>query len=389
MSSIAYLTSRFPYPLNKGDKLRVFHFLKELSVSEEVHLICLTSEPVPPEHMDVLREFCATVHVFEVSKVGRLWSLVLSVFRRIPLQVAYFYDSVCNRQIKATLRKLNPDFIHCHLIRMYEYTRKETRIPISVDFMDAFSLGMRKRMEETSNPFRKLLFWYEAKLLLNYERKVMARTSSHCIISPQDGEAIQKSGAFTIVPNGVDYEQFYPRDCDKEYDLVFMGNMTYPPNIVAVEYMLGEVMPEVWRSKQDTNILIAGMGIPNSLRQYRDERITLQERFNHISDSIACARVMVAPMLVSIGLQNKIIQAMAMKVPCITTPDANLAIQASPDEEIALAASPTQFADKVLTLLSDKEVSDQIAERAYHFVKNKFCWTKQSARLLDVIRMTS
>lgn len=386
LKKLVFLSSRFPYPLNKGDKLRVFYQLKSLSKVFEVHLICIDEKKISDDHIDKIAPFCQSVSCLILPKYKRVFSLFSSLWKRTPLQVAYFYNKKIDRDIQKSIAKIKPDYIHCHLIRTTEYVKGITNIPKSLDFMDAYSSGMQKRLNTETNLFKKLLFRYEQKKLEAYEAKAFEYTDRYCIISNQDKDAVSNpdSKPIEIVPNGVDFDKFFPRKEAKRYDLVFMGNMTYPPNQVAVEFLQQQIMPLVLEKRPATTLLIAGIGA-NSLKKEESKNVTFIEHFEDISDSIAYSKVMVAPMRISIGLQNKIIQALAMQVPCIVSPSSNKPIGANAGQSIVEAETAKEFSKEILDLIDDENRLENIAVNGYEFVKNHFSWEKQNNILIKLI----
>ena len=387
MAKIVFITSRFPFPLEKGDKLRVYFQLKHLAINNEIHLIAIDGKPINKEQFEAVSPFCKSMQVFVLPLYKRIIQLVLSLFCEVPLQVAYFYNGKIRRKIEKSIIQLNPDAIHCHLIRTTEYIKNVKGIPKSLDFMDAFGIGMEKRQNTERNFFKRLLFSYEKNRLYSYENQVFGFIDKFCIISSQDRDSIKSSKAneIKIIPNGVDFESFYPRNEKKIYDILFMGNMGYPPNIAAVQFLANEIMPLVVKILPEIKLLIAGVGAPKSIKMLQSNNIDVIEHFGHISDSIAISKIMLAPMQISIGLQNKIIQAMAMKVPCIVSPASNNAIKAANNVSIVEANTPAEYSTAIIELLKNGEMAATIGEKGYNFVKENFSWPAQNILLEDII----
>lgn len=380
MSKILFLTSRFPFPLTKGDKLRVFYQIKYLSATHDIYLIAIDDHSIPQDHVEELRPYCKGIYVLNIPLYKRIFSLIVSPFIHLPLQVAFFYNPEVHKKIDQLIDQVKPDFIHCHLIRTTEYARHQAKYRRSLDFMDAFGKGMERREKNEHNPFKRMFFSFEKRMLYSYEKRVFDFIDKFCIISAQDRQSIPsaRSGQISIVPNGVDLDQFYPREENKTYDILFMGNMAYPPNIKAVLFLTNEILPLIRKVKPEIKLLIAGIDPPGNIRQLQSMNIDVIENFDHISDSIAISRIMIAPMLISIGLQNKILQAMAMKVPCIVSKLANNAIGAKNKIEIIEADKPGDFADSVIELLSDEKKASELANNAIQFIRQNYSWEKQN-----------
>src|SRR5215203_2432457 len=163
MARIAVLTSRFPYPLEKGDKLRIYNQLKGLSGKNELYLIALSQNEITPEQRNALDPYCKEIHIFSISRFDAAVNIFRSFFRKkIPLQVGLFYKKSIHSDIRNLLNRIQPDAIHCHLIRMSEYIRDAKKFRRTIDYMDAFSVGMERRAEVSS-------MWL--KPVLNLEKK--------------------------------------------------------------------------------------------------------------------------------------------------------------------------------------------------------------------------
>jgi polysaccharide biosynthesis protein PslH len=387
LAKIVFIASRFPYPLNKGDKLRVFFQLKYLAEEHDVHLIAIEESAVPEEDLAGVSAFCASVQVYVLPRYKRIVQLLLSPFKRLPLQVAYFYHSGIARNIAQRIADIEPDTVHCHLVRTTEYVRSVKNVLKSLDFMDAFGKGMERRQLAERHFLKRLLYRYEKNLLYAYETRVLDFTDVRFIISAQDRQAIRnpKKREIAVIPNGVDFDSFYPRPGTKRYDLLFMGNLAYPPNIDAVLFLSEEVLPLVKARQPDIRLLIAGIDPPREIRRLQSGNIDVIAQFDHISDSIALSKIMLAPMRLSIGLQNKILQAMAMQTPCIVSTLSNNAIQAPNNQAIIEANTPGEIAREILELLDNEQKAADIAGEGYAFVKARYSWQRQNELFTNLI----
>jgi glycosyltransferase involved in cell wall biosynthesis len=253
--------------------------------------------------------------------------------------------------------------------------------------MDAFAKVMEKRKLIEPNLLKRVLFNYEKKQLYRYEAEVFDFVDKFCIISNQDKNAIQspRSKEIHCIPNGVDFDTFYPKSQAKKYDLLFMGNLGYPPNIAAIDFLLHEIFPLVVQQKPDVKLLIAGINASNRLKKTQSVNIDVIEHFEDISDSIALSKVMLAPMTISIGLQNKILQAMAMKTPCIVSTLSNNAINAPQNKAIIEANTPEEFTHAIIELLSNEQKALEIGEEGYKFVKEHYSWERQNDLFTQLI----
>jgi len=374
------ITSRFPYPLEKGDKLRAYYQLRELSVHFDVYLISLTEQKITATQLEKVERYCKQVIVYPLKQYRKWFSTALQIFTHHPFQVGYFYDFWIHKKMKRVLEKINPDHIFCQLIRVSEYVKDYHKCTKTIDYMDALSKGMERRSNVTQNRFKKWVFRVEEERLRNYERSIYDYFEQHVIISKQDREAIFHSerDAISIIPNGVDEAFFLSPQTDKPYTLVFTGNMSYAPNIAACKFIGEELFPQL--SKR-ISILLSGASPAAEVIALQNDRIHVSGWVDDIRESYQKGKVFIAPMLIGSGLQNKLLEAMAMGVPSITTSLANNALGAEPNQEILIAETADEFGRQINRLLSDPELYKRIQQQGRDFVRQKYSWKTTTSEL--------
>jgi len=374
---ILFLTSRFPYPLEKGDKLRAYYQIKELSKEHEIILAAVTDSKVSNESFDALKPYCKKIVVYEISKLQTIWNLVKTVFSSKPFQVGYFYSKSFQQKINKVILDDKPTHIYCQLIRMAEYVKEKKGLIKILDYMDAFSKGY-ERMSHKMVWLKRKMVRLEWKRLLKYENRIFSFFDKHIIISQQDKNLIPHPDNEKIVvsPNGVDLDYFKPGATEKKYDVIFSGNMSYEPNVESVLFFAREVMPVLLLKRPDIKFVIAGVNPSKEVLALQNDNVEVTGWVDDMREYYAASRICVAPMLISIGLQNKIIQAMAMEIPCVVTSLANNAIGAVHEKSILLADNAIDFANQVTALLDNQEMAAKIADEAKKFILDKFPWNR-------------
>jgi sugar transferase (PEP-CTERM/EpsH1 system associated) len=386
------LLSRVPYPLEKGDKLRAYHLVRRLARKHEVFLFCLSDGPVRPSDLEHLQQFCAHIEVVKLPRPRILLNLLGALFSRVPFQVAYFHHTNAQRRFDQAVERFRPDHIFCQLVRTSEYIRHHPALPKTLDYMDTLSKGLERRTEMAS-VFLAPLFRTETRRLIRYENLMFDLFDHRVIISEQDLEYIYHPHRerIHVIPNGVDTEHFRPRQRAPHYDLVFTGNMNYPPNIDSVLYLAQQVLPLVRKVRPSTTLLISGVDPSPSVRELaeQDDRIRVSGWVKDIRDSYADATLFVAPMQIGTGLQNKLLEAMAMRIPCITSALANNAVGAVPGESILVGSTPEEYAAHILRLLSDEQERNRLAEHGHRFIQEHFDWDRAADALNALIEAPS
>ncbi len=384
---IFVLLSRFPFPLEKGDKLRAFHQIKELSKSNEIVLCCLSDEKVSKEDTKQLEAYCSSITVIRLHKLAIYFKLIGSLlFSDQSLQVAYFYNKKAQKTINNLIAKHQPDHIYCQLIRVTEYVRK-LPIPKTLDYMDALARGMERRVEEA--PFYKQWFLKtETNRLKTYEHFIFDDFDFTTIISEQDKNLIVniKNDTTVVVPNGVDYSTYQRKEVTKEYDLIFTGNMAYPPNIDSAVYLANKIMPLVWKTHPTISLVIVGAKPTSKVLKLKSTKIAVTGWVDDISEYYTKSKIFVAPMQIGTGLQNKLLEAMAMQLPCITSNLANNALNAEPNKSVLIGDNPNDYANHIVQLLENTDLYKTIAENGYSFVKKNYTWEGSTSILEKLIR---
>jgi sugar transferase (PEP-CTERM/EpsH1 system associated) len=376
--------SRMPYPLEKGDKLRAYHLVKRLAKRHEVYLFCLSDQAVREQDVEHLRGCC---HHFQVVRLRR-WQIVqrmaTAIFTRRPFQVSYFHHGHAQRAIDDVIHSFRPDHVLCQLVRTTEYVRHRYTLPKTLDYMDTLSKGMERRAE-TAPAYLRPFLRTETRRLVLYENLMLDLFDHQAIISAQDRDLLYHPGRdqVAVIPNGVDTEFFSPLEASKQYDLLFTGNMNYPPNIDSVLFLVHRVLPLVQAKRPGTNLLIAGADPDARVRELAkgNNRVTVSGWVKDIRESYASARIFVAPMQIGTGLQNKLLEAMAMRMPCITSGLANNAVGAVPGESILIGHHPQDYADHIVRLLEHPAEQELLAANGHRFVRQAFDWDRAAERM--------
>lgn len=385
---IFVLLPRIPYPLEKGDKLRAYNQVKQLSKRNEIVLCALNDDPKVDEQQafQALQPYCVSINFIRINKLQILFGLARAFVKGWPMQCGYFYNRRAARKVDELIAKHKPDMLYGQLVRVAEYIRHKD-IPKAIDYQDVFSYGMKRR-RDIANCLTRPVFNMEYKRLCRYEAAVFDEFDVKTIISEPDRDLIPhpKKDEILIIPNGVDHDFFKPQEREKNYDLVFTGNMSYPPNVNAVEYLADEIMPIVWSTLPETKLYIAGATPDPKVKKAASDRIIVSGWLDDIRDAYAQSRVFIAPMRIGTGLQNKLLEAMSMRLPAITSPLANASLGAQPNKEILIGNSATALAQNIVILLTDAPKAEQIAQAGYDFTNRVYDWGKATEILENAMK---
>ncbi len=384
---ILVILSRVPFPLDKGDKLRAFNQIKQLSKKHQIILFALNDKKLDEFALVELKKYCVAISIIKFSKLTIFFNLVRAFFNGNPLQVGYFYFKKAQKKVDTLISKHKPDHIYCQLIRTAEYAKSHPDIPKTLDYMDVFSKGMERR--KSTDPFyMRTILAMEHKRLLKYEHDVFQYFNNKTIISDQDKNLIPhpQRQEIKVIPNGVDTDYFKAIPYEKEFELLFNGNMNYPPNVESAEYLVNKIMPLVWEKLPKVRLLISGASPNKKVMALKSNRVEISGWVFDIRENFAKSKILVAPMQISIGLQNKLLEAMSMQLPCVTSTLANNALGANPNEQILVADTPEQYVKCIIELLQDETKARNIAINGYKFAINNFNWKNSTNKLEELFR---
>lgn len=383
---------RFPYPLEKGDKLRAYNQIKELSKNNEIYLFCVSHTKVLPEHVEQLRPYCQDICCVSSPKLVNYKNIVRNYLHTKSLQIGYWDSRKARKAVKEFVRKVQPDVIYSQMVRTMPWISR-LPYPKVMDYQDALSMNTERRMDQTRGLWHYILH-FEFKMLRSTEYNAFKIFDALTIISEPDSDAIPrpKNGEIHIIPNGVDFEFFdrtkipSPAGAAPKWDIVFCGNMGYEPNVHAAQYLVKEVMPLVWKEVPGTTVLLAGANPKHGVSNLASDKVSVSGYVADIRECYAASSIFVAPMLTGSGLQNKLLEAMAMQLPCVTTSIANDSLGARDGSEVLIGDNAEAFAAHIVNLLHDADKRASLAQSGRQYALDHFSWETSCQQLEAVLK---
>ncbi len=378
---LVIITSRFPFPLEKGDKLRAYYQLRDLSKTWEIHLIALSDVEVSDSDKAEVAPFCSSMHIYPISKWMGYLRVVLGLFGHRPFQTYYFKKWTYQRRVRQLLHEIQPDHILAQLIRTTEYVKDYHACNKTLDYMDILSAGVQKRISLAPRLLQPI-YESEWKRLQKYEHVIYDYFEHHTIISSHDRDQLMhpQKNEVLVLPNGVDsyFLDFDNSSINKEFDICFIGNLSYPPNVEAVKFIALQLVPELKKRGLNLRILVSGANPSDEVLAFKDI-ITITGWVDDIRTSYAKSKVFIAPMFIGTGLQNKILEALALGLPCITTPLAYKAFEQA-QGIIQVASDAVEFADEIMAQLKNHDDPNMQSERKM-FIQTHYNWEQINANL--------
>lgn len=380
------LLSRVPYPLEKGDKLRAYNQLKLLNKKHELFLCCLHFGKVHPEAEGKLNEISSQHVIIKLDYLLLPFYLFFTLFTKKPIQVGYFFQWPAYFKVRKLIAAFQPDHIYAQLLRTAEYVKDLHHVKKTLDYQDCFSAGTARR-EKRSGWLTRPIWASEKRRLRYYEYIAFEYFENKTIISRQDRDAIphHRNKEIVVVPNGVDFTKFIPLHCPRTTDLLFTGNMGYPPNVESVIYLVEKILPEIRKVIPNVKLTICGAEPVRAIRDLASDHIRVTGWVKDIVAVYHSTRIFIAPMQMGAGLQNKLLEAMACGVPCVTSHLAGNALMDSPEEVFLIGSSPEDYAVKVIRLLQEPVERELLAQRGRLFVMEHYSWEQAVLPLQELL----
>lgn len=359
--ALLLLAQRIPYPANKGEKIRLLHILRHLAATHAVHLGTLVDDPDDMQHIPAVQALCATAHFAVLDRGRARVECLRGLLTGEALSVTFYRDAGLAAWVRQTLDQVQPATIVISSSNMAPYVLD---LPGAaercvVDLVDVDSEKWRAYAETGRGPMRWInrREWHQVRAL---EGRI-ARECRWCtFVSAPEAALFQSqhpdaAGRVHAISNGVDHAYFDPAVFDKPgataapYDAsrptyVFTGTMDYPPNIDAVAWFATAILPRIQVAQPRAQFVVVGANPVPSVRALARDGVIITGRVADVRPYTAHATAAVAPMRIARGIQNKVLEAMAMARPVVLTSDALEGIDAMPGTEVLLADTEEAFA---------------------------------------------
>ena len=387
---ILFLTARLPYPPNRGDRLRAYHFLRVLSRQHRVSLLSFVSDAAEAGLLAGLRPFCEDVQLVHRAPWQSAVGVGLNAWRPTPLQSLYYRSSTMQGAVDRLLDRGGFDLVYVHLFRMAQYV-SERRAPFRVlDLTDVIS-GEIERSLPFRSPFWRLVYRLELPRVRRYEREMAGRFDETWVISEAERAALAGEGGpgrVAVVTNGVESERFRPQQQPAAAPvLAFVGHMGVLHNVDAAERLAQEVLPRVRAAVPEAQLrLIGAEPGPRVLALAGEPGVRVLGHVADLNAALGEAAVFVAPLRFAAGVQNKVLEAMAAGLPVVTTATVNEGLGATTNEHLLLAEDEAATATAVVGLLGDAAARARLGAAGRAYVRAHFRWEGVLERVEEIGR---
>jgi sugar transferase (PEP-CTERM/EpsH1 system associated) len=395
--NILYVTPYIPSRI----RTRPYNLIRALvNLGHRVTLLTAAStSPEGQEQADELRAWGIRVELFPVSLMRSLGNCLRALPTREPLQAVYAYHSGMERRLTELLSKEIFDVVHIEHLRATRLVRLVKRTPKVYDSVDSISLLFEQTAQGGAQLRSRLMAVVDLARTRRYEAWLLTQYDQAVVTSQRDKDALEelvhrfmpphaRPAPITVVTNGVDLDYFRPQDDTGKRDsrtVIFTGKMSYHANIAAALYFAQEVLPRIWAQDPGVRFQIVGKDPPEAVRQLAtDGRIQVTGTVDDLRPYLARATVAVCPALYAVGVQNKVLEAMAMGTPVVSTPAGRAPLAAEEGQEILTAEGEDELAAAVLQVLNDPMLARRLSAAGRQYVEDHHSWEALAQRLVGV-----
>ncbi|NIJ32356.1 TIGR03087 family PEP-CTERM/XrtA system glycosyltransferase [Sphingomonas oligoaromativorans] len=389
MGDLLFLAHRVPFPPDRGDKIRSYNILKHLAGKRRVHLAAFADDDADIAAAEALRPMVGRLHVERRAR-SRASAAAIGLARGQAISVAAFASPMMTRFVKAVAEEETVDGTYIFSGQMAQYAPAGR--PFAMDFVDMDSEKFAAYAASAHGPMR-WVWRREAERLFAFEREVAARAAVSLFVSDAEAALFRDRTGLPdtrarALENGIDLDRYRPAPHRRGETplIVFTGQMDYPPNIEAAAGFARDVMPSIRARHPDARFAIVGRK-PDACLSALDGRngVEVTGEVPDVRPWLTDADVVVAPLRIARGVQNKVLEAMAMARPVVASPQAFEGIDAAPDRDLIVAGGARAEAEAVLALLADPVRAETIGAAARARVEARYAWKARLAALDDLL----
>lgn len=372
---LLYVIPRFPYPPLRGDQNVPYHRLRLLGSRHEISVLGFYENEAQLEHISELERHCERVELVRLPARRSVANMLAhGPVSRLPFQVLYYRSRAFSARLDRLLAEGHFDVVNGFMLRVAPYLDR-VAVPTVLDVMDSMQLRFERYVQIERGP-KRWAYAEELRRVRRLERAAAARYDRLVVVAEQDRPFFPGENV-SVIPLGVDTDEFFPGREARPGRLIFSGNMGYAPNVAAVRWFVEYCLPLVRAQLPETELVIAGARPSPEVRALAGPGVTVTGFVDSIADALRASSIAVTPMQSGSGMQNKILEAMACGVPVVTTRLGLGSIEARPDE-VVLAESPADTAAAVVELLRDPARARELGRRGRERVLASYSWERNA-----------
>ncbi|MDQ6659968.1 MAG: glycosyltransferase [Chloroflexota bacterium] len=391
-----------PYPPSHI-RVRGYGFLNQLHREHDVTIMTQCASAQEMADVEVLRSQGYEVLIVQESKRQATLRSGWALFSIHPLQVAYARSARFTQAVLDLCTQRHFDVVHVeHLRGIASMERLASTHPIVWDAVDCISLLCKQTIVSGPNLSVRAVALLEHNRTRRYEARLISLLQHVVVTSERDRQALldlhrlfiknnvrsdaELDRSIGVLPNGVDLEYFRPLEQERRrFNLVFSGKMSYHANVATALYLYNQIMPLIWRQRPEATLTIVGSKPPKAVQRLAmHPRVEVTGYVDDMRPYVGRAEVMLSPMVYSVGIQNKVLEAMALGTPVVIAAQAAAALGAQPGRDLLVANSPQEFAEAALSVLDNPELQATLSQFGRKYVEQQHDWRVVTEQLIRI-----
>jgi|GEM_PF-1043242 len=406
-----FMAHRTPFPPDKGERIRAYNVLRALSKKYAIHLVTTLDRSSSPDELKALENFCQIIYAVDIRGRSVKYSAIRSLIKREPVTFSYFYQGKLAREIRKMTRKTKYDLLYISSSGMIPYFRYVDKRPnkVIMDFVDVDSFKY-KNMSNSGTLLERLMYKRESSLLEESEVKIAKKMDINLFVTEQEKEIFScifknkypriSTSHIRNLENGVDFDYWSkgadmpsPYEGRHESVIIFLGTMDYAPNAAAVCYFANRILPYIIQNIGHTSFFIVGDSPSKNVIDLGVQYPDYIHITGYVKDTrpwLAHADVLIAPINIASGIQNKILEAMAAGTAIVASPEATEGLRFKDTSRnympCVISRTPNAFASAVSCLIKNSHIRNEIASQAQQMVKDSYSWKDREKQLMELIK---
>jgi len=391
--NILLISSRNPYPPHGGHSQRTFNLIKYAAQNHDIFLLTFVEKDENLGNVSAMRKISADVYPFYIPDEQSKWrfalSLIRNLFSPLPYTAQKYDTSEMRCKIRELLEEREFDILQCDAPDLAQYTDEVGDISKVVVNHNVESKLMYRRCVYARNILEKMYLYFQSFKMRKYERRICERFDNCVVVSEIDKEELQRispEAKISVVPNGVDIEYFRPTYEDfAENTLIFVGGMTWFPNLDGALWFCEEIWPLVKREIPEPKMSFIGRNPPKKVLELaKTDNIEAPGFVDDIRPYVSKAAVYVVPLRVGGGTRLKILDAMAMGKAVVSTSIGCEGLEVTPEENIIVADSAEEFAKRTVELLRNPDLIKRLGIAGRKLTEEKYDWNIIGMKMEEV-----
>jgi len=392
--NILLINNKVPFPIEDGANLRMYNIFSRLRDNHQVYLLCFINNEGEKEYLEKARGIFEKVETvcLKTPKVAlqKKFSKLLRIFNWDFIFTGNINTSSADlfkEKIDKIIKDHSIDVMHVHLAGMAYLCYDIQTVPKLLDIPDSLSLTKERSFTSSSLERKSIYYWYEKLLLFKtkqFEKQITKHFDICTSVSEADAYYYKKLNSeinLSVIPNGVDLNYFQKKDLLNEIvpSIIFWGSMDFEPNIDAVCYFYSDIFPLIRREINDVKFYIVGSSPVSEVKKLgEDGNVVVTGYVDDIRPWVQKATICIVPMRIGSGIKNKILEAMAMSKPVVSSTLGGCGIDLIDGENILIADDPIQFALAIMELLDNKALRERISLNGRKLVEEQHDWSSTS-----------